>query len=88
MGTFHLGSLTSLPASQRRDLLAIPTADALERLGWMDAVGVVEIDPELSDTVQSQEAYGLPPDGLANCVVAGTSTSARLRSFRCSAPST
>lgn len=37
----------------------------------MDTVGVVEIDPELSDTAKSQEAYGLSPDTLANCVVTG-----------------
>lgn len=71
MGTFHLGSLSSVPASQRADLLGIPTAAALGRLGWLDSVGVVEIDPQLSDTAQSQAAYRLPPDTLANCVVVG-----------------
>jgi prolyl-tRNA editing enzyme YbaK/EbsC (Cys-tRNA(Pro) deacylase) len=42
---------------------------ALERLGLLDDVGVVEIDPELSDTARNQEAYDLPPETLANCVV-------------------
>lgn len=37
----------------------------------MEDVGVVEIDPDLSDTALSFEAYGLPPDTLANCVVVG-----------------
>ena len=34
-------------------------------------VGVVEIDPELSDTASSQEAFQLPPERLANCVIVG-----------------
>jgi prolyl-tRNA editing enzyme YbaK/EbsC (Cys-tRNA(Pro) deacylase) len=37
----------------------------------MDSVGVVEIDPDLSDTASSQEAFALPPASLANCVVVG-----------------
>lgn len=44
---------------------------ALDRLGWSDAVGVVEIDPGLSDTAMTQAAYQLPPETLANCVVVG-----------------
>ena len=71
MGVFVLGSLTSSPASQRRALLADPTFAALETLGWLDLVGVVEIDPDVSDTARSQEAYELPPGTLANCVVVG-----------------
>jgi prolyl-tRNA editing enzyme YbaK/EbsC (Cys-tRNA(Pro) deacylase) len=51
--------------------LATSTLAALEALGWLDSVGVVEIDPELSDTAASQDAYQLPPDTLANCVVVG-----------------
>ncbi len=45
------------------------TRAALQAAGWMDDVGVVEIDPALSDTEATQAAYGLPPDALANCVV-------------------
>jgi prolyl-tRNA editing enzyme YbaK/EbsC (Cys-tRNA(Pro) deacylase) len=37
----------------------------------LDRVGVVEIDPGLSDTAQSQAAYDLPPGALANCVIVG-----------------
>lgn len=69
MGVFRLGDLTSSPASQERGLLASSTLAALERLGWLDAVGVVEIDPEVSDTALSQKAYHLPRETLANCVV-------------------
>jgi prolyl-tRNA editing enzyme YbaK/EbsC (Cys-tRNA(Pro) deacylase) len=71
MGVFALGSLTSSPVSERRDLLAAPSLAALETLGWLDAIGVVEIDPEVSDTARSQETYHLPPETLANCVVVG-----------------
>jgi prolyl-tRNA editing enzyme YbaK/EbsC (Cys-tRNA(Pro) deacylase) len=71
MGAFELGRLRSVPASERRTLVAAPTAASLERMGWLDAVGVVEIDPELSDTAKSQEAFQLPPESLANCVIVG-----------------
>lgn len=71
MGVFRLGALTSSPVSTSRDLVAEPTLAALERLGWLDQVGVVEIDPELSDTAQSRAAYELPPEALANCVAVG-----------------
>jgi prolyl-tRNA editing enzyme YbaK/EbsC (Cys-tRNA(Pro) deacylase) len=68
---FRLGSLTSLPASQRPDLVGTPTLAHLRRLGWLETVGVVEIDPAASDTAKSQEKYGLPASTLANCVVVG-----------------
>ena len=51
--------------------MAAPTFAVLATLGWLDTVGVVEIDPDLSDTAQSQQAYQLPPEALANCVVVG-----------------
>jgi prolyl-tRNA editing enzyme YbaK/EbsC (Cys-tRNA(Pro) deacylase) len=71
MGVFTLGNLTTMPASHQPDLMATATRAALERLGWMEQVGVVEIDADASDTAKSQERYGLPPDTLANCVVVG-----------------
>jgi prolyl-tRNA editing enzyme YbaK/EbsC (Cys-tRNA(Pro) deacylase) len=71
MGVFSLGTLTSTPASRHPELVAQPTLAALERLGWLDLVGVVEIDPELSDTARSHQTYRLPPETLANCVVVG-----------------
>jgi prolyl-tRNA editing enzyme YbaK/EbsC (Cys-tRNA(Pro) deacylase) len=39
--------------------------------GWEHAgeVGVVEIDPELADTAAMTEAYDVPLDSSANCVV-------------------
>jgi len=69
MGTFKLGRLSSVPASLRPDLLADATQAALERAGLLDDVGVVEIDPALSDSASTQQEYGLQPDMLANCVV-------------------
>ena len=71
MGTFSLGSLTSVPASSRPDLLGDSTKEMLEREDLLEQVGVVEIDPAVSDTAASQQAFGLEPDMLANCVVVG-----------------
>jgi len=69
MGVFSVGRLTSVPVASAPDLVGTPTVAALERLDLLDVVGVVEIDPELSDTAANQEAYDLPPETLANCVV-------------------
>lgn len=69
MGTFTVGRLTSVPVASTPELVGLPTLAALERLGLLDDVGVVEIDPDLSDTARNQEAYDLPPETLANCVV-------------------
>jgi len=64
-----LGPLTSLPAVERADLLAAPVAAALT--GWppADRVAVVEIDPAIADTAAMSEAYGLPLETGANCIV-------------------
>jgi prolyl-tRNA editing enzyme YbaK/EbsC (Cys-tRNA(Pro) deacylase) len=69
VGTFALGRLRSVPASARPDLLAPAAHAALEAQGLLDQVGVVEIDPALSDTAATQGEYGLELDMLANCVV-------------------
>ena len=69
MGVFTVGRLTSVPVASAPGLVGAPTLAALERLGLLDDVGVVEIDAELSDTARNQEAYDLPPETLANCVV-------------------
>ena len=70
MVTTHvLGTLTAVPALDRPDLLAPPVRAALE--GWSGAggVGVAEIDPDLADTAACSEAYHLPLEAGANCVV-------------------
>jgi prolyl-tRNA editing enzyme YbaK/EbsC (Cys-tRNA(Pro) deacylase) len=69
MGVFTLGGLTSAPASSRTDLLAPATLEALEALGWLDEVGIVEIDPDVSDTSATRDQFGLDAADLANCVV-------------------
>lgn len=69
MGAFTAGRLTSVPVSSAPELVGAPTLAALERLGLLDDVGVVEVDPDLSDTARTQEAYDLRPETLANCVV-------------------
>jgi prolyl-tRNA editing enzyme YbaK/EbsC (Cys-tRNA(Pro) deacylase) len=71
MELFRLGTLSSVPAALRPDLLAEPTHDTLARAGLLEQVGVVEIDPSLSDTATTQKEFGLQPDTLANCVVVG-----------------
>lgn len=69
MGVFTLGGLTTAPAASRTDLLAPAALAALEGLGWLEEVGVVEIDPGVSDTAVTREAFGLDASTLANCVV-------------------
>jgi prolyl-tRNA editing enzyme YbaK/EbsC (Cys-tRNA(Pro) deacylase) len=71
MSLFTLGSLVAVPASTRIDLLAPPTLLALDAAGFLDAVGVVEIDPNVSDTAATQETFGLSSNTLANCVIVG-----------------
>jgi prolyl-tRNA editing enzyme YbaK/EbsC (Cys-tRNA(Pro) deacylase) len=71
MATFELGRLCGVPASHRPDLLAEPTRAALAQTGLFDQVGVVEIDPALSDTATTQHEFGLELETLANCVVVG-----------------
>jgi len=64
-----IGDLTPLPVADHPDLLA-PTVDAaLRALPSGAEVAVVEIDPGLADTAALTEAYGLPLQASANCVV-------------------
>jgi prolyl-tRNA editing enzyme YbaK/EbsC (Cys-tRNA(Pro) deacylase) len=69
MTTFALGQLEGGPARSRLDLLAPTTRTALEEGGLLDDVGLVEIDPAISDTAATKAAFGLDGDTLANCVV-------------------
>jgi prolyl-tRNA editing enzyme YbaK/EbsC (Cys-tRNA(Pro) deacylase) len=63
----RLGSLTWLPAASRPDLLGGPVAAALPSLPG--PVWVAEIDEDLADTAAFTDAYGVPPEASANCVV-------------------
>jgi len=68
-----LGSLVSVPALDRPDLLADPVAAALAGFAAAGEVGVVEIDPALADTAAMSQGYDVPMAAGANCVlVAGT----------------
>jgi len=71
VGAFRLGRLVTVPVSTRPDLVADSTREALAAADLGEAVGVVEIDPEVSDTAATQLAYDLRPEWLANCVVVG-----------------
>jgi prolyl-tRNA editing enzyme YbaK/EbsC (Cys-tRNA(Pro) deacylase) len=63
----RLGTLAWLPAAERPDLLGAPVAAALPTLGG--PVWVAEIDDDLADTAAFMEAYEVPPEASANCVV-------------------
>src|SRR3712207_5678290 len=63
----QLGSLTWHPATEHPDLLGAPVAAALSLLpgpAW-----VARIDEDLADTAAFSEAYDMPLEVSANCVV-------------------
>ncbi|MGY1738688.1 YbaK/EbsC family protein [Geodermatophilus sp. SYSU D00684] len=62
-----LGSLTWAPAASRTDLLAGPVVAALA--GLPGPAWVAPVDDALADTAAFTEAYGVPPEASANCVV-------------------
>lgn len=61
------------PATERPDLLAEPVADALRSLTpepyAVDALLVVDTDPEVADTAAFCARYGVTMEQSANCVV-------------------
>jgi len=63
----QLGSLTWLPAADRTDLLGAPVVAALAAL--TAPVWVAAIDDDLADTAAFTDAYAVPPEASANCVV-------------------
>jgi prolyl-tRNA editing enzyme YbaK/EbsC (Cys-tRNA(Pro) deacylase) len=65
----RLGALDSLPVLSHPDLLAPPVYDALRDWPGANDVAVVEIDPALADTAAMSEAYDVPMEWGANCVV-------------------
>lgn len=64
-----LGALTTAPAREMTGSIAPVTARALEALGLLDIAGVVDIDPDVSDTAAFMERYEVEPDTSANCVL-------------------
>ena len=65
----NFGTLSLAPALDHPELVAAPVAAALD--GWVHAsqVQVAQIDPALADTAAMTEAYGVPLQASANCVV-------------------
>ncbi len=63
----RLGSLTWLPAAEHPDLLGTAVAAALSTLTGQ--VWVAAIDDDLADTAAFTDAYGVPLEASANCVV-------------------
>jgi prolyl-tRNA editing enzyme YbaK/EbsC (Cys-tRNA(Pro) deacylase) len=64
-----IGTLTLEPALDHPDLLAAPVRAALESWEHAGEALVAPIDPELADTAAMSEAYEVPLDSGANCVV-------------------
>ena len=86
MTRFFLGRMRGGPVADRPDLVAPQVLSALDGLGRLGDVGVVEIDPAISDTAATQEAYGLPAASLVNCVVVGGSRGGDQRVAACLVP--
>jgi prolyl-tRNA editing enzyme YbaK/EbsC (Cys-tRNA(Pro) deacylase) len=63
-----IGSLVTVPASSRTDLLSPTVATAAAAPGAPDLF-VAEIDPEVADTAAFCERYHVGLDVSANCVV-------------------
>lgn len=64
-----LGGLTALAVTANAHLLAPSVVTALAAWPESGQIAVVEIDPEFADTAAMVEAYGVPLDAGANCVV-------------------
>lgn len=62
-----LGTLVWRPAADHPELLAEPVRAAVATLALNCYVAA--IDPDLADTAAFCEAYGVPPEASANCVV-------------------
>lgn len=87
LGRVHaLGSLTSVPVTDRLDLVAAPVAAALATWPHTAEVGVVEIDPGLADTAALTEAHDLPLEASANCVVVVGRRAGEERAAACVVP--
>jgi prolyl-tRNA editing enzyme YbaK/EbsC (Cys-tRNA(Pro) deacylase) len=82
----RLGSLTWTHAAERPELLAAPVAAALGAL--TAPVWVAEIDPDLADTAAFTEAYGVPLEVSANCVVVAARRAGQTELAACLVPAT
>jgi prolyl-tRNA editing enzyme YbaK/EbsC (Cys-tRNA(Pro) deacylase) len=66
---YTLGTLTTEPVLDHLDLVGRPVAALLERWEHAPLVGVVAIDPTLSETAATVDVYGVQWESGANCVV-------------------
>ena len=64
-----LGTLRTVAALAAPDLLAPPVTAFLHAWPHAGDVAVAPIDPDLADTAAFVEAYGVPAEASANCVV-------------------
>lgn len=78
-----LGTLDVTPATTHVELLAPATAAALVEWSEADSVGVALIDADLADTAAFCEAYAVPLDASANCVVLAGKREGELRMAAC-----
>src|SRR5881275_2644953 len=81
--TAVMGTLRTVPALSRPDLLAEPVAAALRGWAHADQVTVAEIDPELADTAAFCAAYQVGLDVSANCVVVAGKREGQVRYAAC-----
>jgi prolyl-tRNA editing enzyme YbaK/EbsC (Cys-tRNA(Pro) deacylase) len=77
----QLGSLTWLPATEHSELLGDAVAAALPSLPGL--VWVAAIDEDLADTAAFTDAYGVPPEVSANCVVVAARRAGRTTLAAC-----
>lgn len=61
--------LTTVPVLDHLDLVAPAVREALTAWPGAAEVGIARIDPDLADTAAFSEAYGVPLEASANCVV-------------------
>lgn len=78
-----LGTLAVTPATASPDLLAAPTAAALSAWNEATHVGVAAIDADLADTAAFCEAYAVPLEASANCVVLAGKREGEVRMAAC-----
>ena len=62
------GRLETMPAREHPELLAQPVVAALES-GVAPSAEVAQIDPDYADTAKLNEAYDVPMEVSANCVI-------------------
>jgi prolyl-tRNA editing enzyme YbaK/EbsC (Cys-tRNA(Pro) deacylase) len=86
MSTTTFGSLTLSPALEHPELLGAPVRAALEQWEHAGEVLVAPIDPELADTAAMTDAYDVPLEASANCVVVMGKRAGEERTAACVVP--